>query len=82
MASGLNVKILIFNNNCYANTGGQRSKATPAGAQTKNSYAGCDTQAKNTSLMFATYRNSYVAQVAFGANRVQALTAIREAEAY
>lgn len=32
MASGLNVKILIFNNNCYANTGGQRSKATPAGA--------------------------------------------------
>lgn len=82
MASGENVNILIFNNECFANTGGQFSKATPEGAVTKHAYLGVDHPNKRMSEMFITYRRCYVAQIALGANRVQALNALREAAAF
>ncbi|CAL6045241.1 Pyruvate-flavodoxin_oxidoreductase 2 [Hexamita inflata] len=79
MASGLNVNILIFNNNCFANTGGQKCKATPQGAIAKHAYMGVELASKKLCQMMMTYRSGYVAQVAQGANRMQALRALREA---
>ncbi|CAL6097446.1 Pyruvate-flavodoxin_oxidoreductase 2 [Hexamita inflata] len=79
MASGQNVNILIFNNNCFANTGGQFSKATPIGAIAKDAYLGVNYGYKRISEMFMTYRRAYVAQVALGYNKMQGLKALREA---
>ena len=70
MQSGLDVNILVFNNNCFANTGGQFSKATPQGAVTKHAYAGAELGTKKICEMFITYKKCYIAQVALGANRV------------
>lgn len=61
MSSGSNVNILIFNNNCFANTGGQKSKATPMGAVTKHAYNGVELCHKKLSEMFITYKTCYIA---------------------
>ena len=35
LASGRNINILVLDTECYSNTGGQASKATPYGASVK-----------------------------------------------
>lgn len=82
LASGANVNILVLDNECYANTGGQASKATPAGAAVKLADGGKETCKKNLGLMAMSYGNVYVASVAFGADMNQCIKAFREAEAY
>lgn len=82
LASGANVNILVLDNECYANTGGQASKATPAGAAVKLADGGKETCKKNLGLMAMTYGNVYVASVALGADMNQCIKAFREAEAY
>ncbi|MET1240902.1 pyruvate:ferredoxin (flavodoxin) oxidoreductase, partial [Enterococcus faecalis] len=66
----------------YANTGGQTSKATPASAIAKFSAGGKHTSKKDLGMMAITYGNVYVAQVALGANSMQTIKAIDEAERY
>ena len=82
LSSGANVNILVLDNENYANTGGQASKSTPAGACVELANAGKETNKKNLGLMAMTYKNVYVAQVAIGADMNQCIKAFREAEAF
>ena len=82
MASGLNVNILVMDTEVYSNTGGQASKATPRGAVAKFTAGGKTTGKKDLGQIAMSYGNVYVAQVAMGANNMQTVKAISEAEAY
>lgn len=82
LAQGRNVNVLVLDTEVYSNTGGQASKATPIGAAAKFAEAGKRVPRKDLALQAISYGNVYVAQIALGANPEQALTAIREAEAY
>lgn len=61
MASGRNINMLIMNNGCFANTGGQRSKASFEGAVTKNCFNGVPFAHKKMAEMFITYKRCYIA---------------------
>ena len=82
LASGQNVNMLVLDTECYSNTGGQTSKATPLGAVTKFSAAGKRTNRKELGRMMMVYGNVYVASISMGANKQQAINALLEAEAY
>ncbi|MDO5041305.1 MAG: pyruvate:ferredoxin (flavodoxin) oxidoreductase, partial [Peptoniphilus sp.] len=82
LASGENINILVFDTEVYSNTGGQSSKSTPTAAVAKFAANGKRTRKKDLGRMAMTYGYVYVAQIAMGANRNQALKAIVEAEAY
>ena len=82
LASGRNVNILVLDTEVYSNTGGQQSKATPAGAVAKFASAGKTTPKKDLGLIANMYGNVYVARVAFGAKMSQAVQAFLEAEAF
>jgi pyruvate-ferredoxin/flavodoxin oxidoreductase len=82
LASGRDINVLVLDTGVYSNTGGQMSKATPMGAIAKFAAAGKPTPRKDLGLMAMTYGSVYVASVAMGANRIQALRAIQEAEGY
>lgn len=82
IASGEDVNILVMDTEVYSNTGGQSSKATPAGAVAKFATSGKKVKKKDLGLMAMSYGYVYVAQVAMGANNAQYLKALREAEAY
>ena len=82
IASGKNVNILVLDTEVYSNTGGQASKSTPIGAIAKFAAAGKRIRKKDLGLIASTYGYVYVAQIAMGADTMQTLKAIREAEAY
>lgn len=82
VASGKNVNILVLDTEVYSNTGGQSSKSTPIGAIAKFASNGKRMPKKNLGFMCMSYGNVYVAQIALGANRAQAMKAFAEAEAY
>ncbi|HKG22665.1 MAG TPA: pyruvate:ferredoxin (flavodoxin) oxidoreductase [Blastocatellia bacterium] len=82
LASGQNVNVLVLDTEVYSNTGGQASKATPLGAVAKFAAGGKPTPKKDLGMMAIRYENVYVAQVAMGANDLQTLKAIIEAEAH
>ena len=82
LASGENVNILVLDTEVYSNTGGQASKATPAGAIAKFAASGKKIRKKDLGMMAMSYGYVYVAQVAMGASPVQYMNAIKEAEAY
>ena len=82
LASGQNVNVLVLDTELYSNTGGQSSKATPAGAVAKFATSGKRVRKKDLGMMAISYGYVYVAQVAMGASQVQFLNAIKEAEAY
>ena len=82
LASGENVNILVLDTEVYSNTGGQSSKATPAGAIAKFAASGKKIRKKDLGMMAMSYGYVYVAQVAMGASPVQYINAIKEAEAY
>lgn len=82
LASDQNINILVLDTECYSNTGGQTSKATPHAAMAKYSPDGKRTYKKDLGRMMMTYPNVYVAQIALGADYQQAIDALREAEAH
>ncbi|KAH7815259.1 pyruvate-ferrodoxin oxidoreductase (PFO) [Monocercomonoides exilis] len=77
-----NINVVVLDTEVYSNTGGQRSKSTPRGASAQFATSGKKTPKKNLGMLFMTYGYIYVAQVAIGANPLQTLRAIHEAEAY
>lgn len=79
--SGENVNILVLDTEGYSNTGGQQSKSTPFGASMKFAIGGKEHAKKDLGLM-AMMSGAYVAQIALGANPVQAIKAFREAESF
>jgi len=82
MASGKDVNALVLDTEVYSNTGGQMSKATPLGAIARFAEAGKPLPKKDLGMMFMSYGNVYIAQVAIGANMVQTVRAFNEADAY
>ena len=80
LASNEDVNILVLDTQVYSNTGGQSSKATPCGASAKFAENGKRTSKKSLAMMALNYPNAYVAQVAMGANMMQCLNAMREAQ--
>lgn len=81
-AQNENVNLLVMDTECYSNTGGQMSKATPLSAVAKYAADGKRTVKKDLGRMMMTYRTVYVASIALGADYSQAITALREAESY
>jgi pyruvate-ferredoxin/flavodoxin oxidoreductase len=82
LASGRDINVLVLDTEVYSNTGGQMSKATPLGAVAKFAAAGRSSPKKDLALQAIAYGSVYVARVAMGADPLQTLRALREAEAY
>ncbi|MDR3643905.1 MAG: pyruvate:ferredoxin (flavodoxin) oxidoreductase, partial [Clostridia bacterium] len=82
IASGEDVNILVFNTEVYSNTGGQSSKATPAGSVAQFAAAGKGIKQKDLAAIAMSYGYVYVAQVAMGADYNQCIKAFSEAESY
>ena len=82
LASGKNINVLVFDTEVYSNTGGQASKATPAGSTAKFASGGKRSRKKDLAGMAMTYGYVYVAQIAMGADFNQTLKALTEAESY
>ncbi len=82
LASGEDVNVFVFDTEVYSNTGGQASKATPAGAVAQFAASGKRIKKKDLGMMAMSYGYVYVAQVAMGANQAQLVKALKEAEAY
>nr|WP_314639154.1 pyruvate:ferredoxin (flavodoxin) oxidoreductase [uncultured Olsenella sp.] len=82
LASGRNVNVFVFDTEVYSNTGGQASKASNLGQVAQFAAAGKETKKKSLAEIEMSYGYVYVAQVAMGANPMQTLKAIQEAEAY
>jgi pyruvate-ferredoxin/flavodoxin oxidoreductase len=82
LASRQDINILILDTEVYSNTGGQMSKATPLSAVAEFAAGGKRTPKKDIALIMTTYGYVYVAQVAYGANPIQTIKALLEAEAY
>jgi pyruvate-ferredoxin/flavodoxin oxidoreductase len=82
LTSGRNVNILVLDTEVYSNTGGQASKATPRGAVAKFAASGKDAAKKDLGAIARAYGNVYVAQIAVGANDIQTVKALLEADAW
>lgn len=82
LASGENVNVLVLDTECYSNTGGQTSKATPMASTAKYSPNGKSTYKKDLARMMMTYGTVYVATVALGANYGYTIKVLQEAEAF
>ena len=82
LSSGENVNVLVLDTQCYSNTGGQQSKATPMGAITKFGEEGKTKSRKDLGLSMMMYGNVFVAQISIGAQMNQTVKAIQEAESY
>ncbi|KAK8900384.1 hypothetical protein M9Y10_002711 [Tritrichomonas musculus] len=83
-ASGKDFNVLVFDNEIYANTGGQQSKATNMGAVAQFASSGKDTFKKDLGYMMMDYGNCYVASVALGNAKDLAylVKCLKEAESY
>jgi pyruvate-ferredoxin/flavodoxin oxidoreductase len=77
-----NVNVLVLDTQCYSNTGGQQSKATPLGAVTKFGVNGKRKARKDLGVNVMMYGHVYVAQIALGAQLNQTIKALQEAEAW
>ena len=82
IASEDDINVLVLDNEQYANTGGQASKATQTGCIAQFAASGKKTKKKNLALIAMAYGDVYVAQIALGANPMKAIQAFKEAESY
>ena len=83
-STGKDFNILVFDNEIYANTGGQQSKATSLGAVAQFASLGKDTVKKDLGYMMMDYGNCYVASCALGSQKDIAylIKCLKEAESY
>jgi pyruvate-ferredoxin/flavodoxin oxidoreductase len=82
LGSGRDVNLLVLDTEVYSNTGGQASKATPRAATAKFAVSGKSTAKKDLGAIARAYGDVYVAQIALGANEMQTVRALLEAEAW
>jgi pyruvate-ferredoxin/flavodoxin oxidoreductase len=82
LASGRDVNLLVLDTEVYSNTGGQSSKSTPRSAVAKFAAGGKAVPKKDLGVTGRAYGNVYVAQIAMGANDLQATRALLEADAW
>ncbi len=82
LANHENVNILVLDTEVYSNTGGQASKSTRLGATAKFVSSGKKTAKKDLARIALTYPHVYVGTISLGANPMQAIKVLNEAEAY
>ncbi|MEG0364589.1 MAG: pyruvate:ferredoxin (flavodoxin) oxidoreductase, partial [Erysipelotrichales bacterium] len=82
IANNLDVNILVLDTEVYSNTGGQSSKSSQSASIAKFAAAGKETAKKDLAMIAMAYGHVYVAQVSMGANQVQVIKALQEAESY
>ncbi|MCC8037996.1 MAG: pyruvate:ferredoxin (flavodoxin) oxidoreductase [Bacteroidales bacterium] len=82
LAQNVDINLLVMDTECYSNTGGQMSKATPLSAVMNYAADGKRTYKKDLGRMMMAYGTVYVAQIALGGSYEQAIKALTEAEAY
>ena len=82
LSTGDDINIFVMDTEIYSNTGGQASKSTPTAAVAKFAAAGKKIRKKDLGMMAMSYGYVYVAQIAMGANMVQTIKVIEEAERY
>ena len=82
LASGDNVNILVLDTQVYSNTGGQVSKSSPKGSIASFATSGKKQCKKDLARIALSIPNVYVAQVSLGANMIQFIKALKEAEAH
>ena len=82
LSNNLNVNILVLDTEVYSNTGGQSSKSTRCGAVAKFASSGKKTQKKDLAQIAMTYPHVYVATISLGANYMQTIKALKEANEY
>ena len=82
LASDQNVNILVLDTEVYSNTGGQSSKSSQAGSIAKFTAGGKSASKKDLAQIAMAYGHVYVAQISMGANPMQTIKAMKEAEAY
>ncbi len=82
LANHENVNILVLDTEVYSNTGGQASKSTRTGAVAKFAAGGKETAKKNLAKIALSYPHVYVGTISLGANPMQAIKVMKEAEAY
>ena len=80
LSSNENINILVLDTEVYSNTGGQSSKSTKLGAVAKFATSGKTTKKKDLFKIASNYNNVYVASVCLGANPMQTIKALIEAE--
>ena len=82
LATNRKVRVIVLDTEVYSNTGGQMSKSTPLGAVAQFAAGGKLLPKKDLGMICMTYGNIYVAQIAMGANYLQSVKALAEAEAF
>jgi len=82
LANNLNVNILVLDTEVYSNTGGQSSKSSQAASIAKFAASGKLTAKKDLGQIAMAYGHVYVASISMGADRMQTIKALKEAEAY
>ena len=82
LANNVNVNVLVLDTEVYSNTGGQSSKSSQAASIAKFAAGGKATAKKDLGQIAMAYGHVYVASVSMGANRMQLLKALQEAESY
>ncbi|MEM9185077.1 MAG: pyruvate:ferredoxin (flavodoxin) oxidoreductase [Planctomycetota bacterium] len=82
LTTGRDINILVLDTGVYSNTGGQASKSTPRSAVAKFASAGKSVRRKDLGMLAVSYGNTYVAQLAMGANPAQTVRVFEEAESF
>ena len=82
LANDQNVNVLVLDTEVYSNTGGQSSKSSQAASIAKFTASGKKVAKKDLAQIAMAYGHVYVAQIALGANPMQAIKAMKEAESY
>ena len=82
LANNLNVNVLVLDTEVYSNTGGQSSKSSQAASIAKFAAGGKGLAKKDLGQIAMAYGHVYVASISMGADRLQTLKAIKEAESY
>ena len=79
LASNDNINILVLDTEVYSNTGGQSSKSSHIGSIASFASSGKRTNKKDLARIAMSYKNAYVATISLGANMMQAIKTLKEA---
>ena len=82
LASNDNINILVLDTEVYSNTGGQSSKSSNIGSIASFATSGKKTNKKDLARIAMSYKNAYVAQISLGANMMQVIKTLKEANDY
>ena len=80
LSSNENIKILVLDTEVYSNTGGQMSKSSRIGQVAEFADLGKKVSKKDLFKISMCYPNTYVASISLGANMMQSIKVLKEAE--